>query len=573
MAKDEDKHDAVDDDSADSEESHGERRIFRGLREDYDSGGLWGIVGKTSERLALSFFALWIMTGLFMYMARPWGKAGHYYTLGEALYLMTQIITTIGYGDYVPYYPNGYLFTAMYVLCAAVTFSTLISAMTEKLVADQEALFQQELGTVKLVKPLLEGLSPSLKLTGSLDEEAQRPLQAAVQGEQGRHKARRGSGGSLHEGEDGDKSCCTVWTNRVYRSREAEWQAFIRALFMWTLCVIAGMLMYSNYCEMQDCVPGRCCTKAMFNASKAEEIRKCDYLIPRGCQHKFEYKGKNYTGCTLLDSTTGSAWCSMEPVWTEGVSWSRCDSPEDVVQTITEKFHFTWPGKESKEEPLDESMGQCALTTAKCCEAKTYTESFYMSVVTLTTVGFGDMVAVTHGGKWFAIFWMLIGVSAFANLVGKFGAVFLHKSHALEELSTDRLEEMLEDDLIRKCREEHTKMDRTGVSRAEFILYMLQHDVGVVSPEIVNMLSKNFDELDTDKSGYLGQGDLEDVKIEVDQSALEGRRMRVAENQHQWHGPFAAAPQPSRRTPAPPPYYGRVTTTSSRVLVSPANHR
>ncbi|CAJ1462206.1 unnamed protein product, partial [Effrenium voratum] len=50
-------------------------------------------------------------------------------------------------------------------------------------------------------------------------------------------------------------------------------------------------------------------------------------------------------------------------------------------------------------------------------EGKTPWEAFYMSVQTLTTVGFGDLYPVTAGGRAFATVWMLLGVTAAANTI------------------------------------------------------------------------------------------------------------------------------------------------------------
>ena len=44
-------------------------------------------------------------------------------------------------------------------------------------------------------------------------------------------------------------------------------------------------------------------------------------------------------------------------------------------------------------------------------------DSLYFSVVTLTTVGYGDFTPETSAGKVFTIFYMLLGLSIFAAFV------------------------------------------------------------------------------------------------------------------------------------------------------------
>jgi len=53
-------------------------------------------------------------------------------------------------------------------------------------------------------------------------------------------------------------------------------------------------------------------------------------------------------------------------------------------------------------------------------ENKTLFEAFYMSLITLTTVGFGAITPLTEGGMIFAAFFMLIGSASIVNVIGKF---------------------------------------------------------------------------------------------------------------------------------------------------------
>lgn len=50
-------------------------------------------------------------------------------------------------------------------------------------------------------------------------------------------------------------------------------------------------------------------------------------------------------------------------------------------------------------------------------EGKTFGQGIYMSIVTLSSVGFGAFTPVTHGGMVFGAYWMLFGVASLGALV------------------------------------------------------------------------------------------------------------------------------------------------------------
>jgi len=55
----------------------------------------------------------------------------------------------------------------------------------------------------------------------------------------------------------------------------------------------------------------------------------------------------------------------------------------------------------------------------------TYVEAFYMSCITLTTVGFGDYSPMSRHGRIFATFWMMIGIATTGNFIRAFSVVFM----------------------------------------------------------------------------------------------------------------------------------------------------
>ncbi len=56
-----------------------------------------------------------------------------------------------------------------------------------------------------------------------------------------------------------------------------------------------------------------------------------------------------------------------------------------------------------------------------------WVDSVYFSVITLTTVGYGDFSPVTTAGKVFTMFYVLVGIGIFVALVTEVGG------HLIEE--------------------------------------------------------------------------------------------------------------------------------------------
>jgi potassium channel subfamily K len=129
-------------------------------------------------------------------------------------------------------------------------------------------------------------------------------------------------------------------------------------------------------------------------------------------------------------------------------------------------------------------------------EERTFEEALYMSVVTLSTIGFGDQVAKTEHGRAFASVWMLLGVSAMATMVSEFSEEFLHmrQGWTTEDMTTSLLEEMDTD-------------GDNQVSKLEFLQFTLRR-YGLVSKEDFDAILAQFDALDRDQSGFLDAKDL-----------------------------------------------------------------
>eukprot|EP00429_Kryptoperidinium_foliaceum_P023363 CAMPEP_0176144520 /NCGR_PEP_ID=MMETSP0120_2-20121206/73584_1 /TAXON_ID=160619 /ORGANISM="Kryptoperidinium foliaceum, Strain CCMP 1326" /LENGTH=419 /DNA_ID=CAMNT_0017480901 /DNA_START=16 /DNA_END=1275 /DNA_ORIENTATION=- len=99
-------------------------------------------------------------------------------------------------------------------------------------------------------------------------------------------------------------------------------------------------------------------------------------------------------------------------------------------------------------------------------EGKTWMQATYMSVITLSTVGFGAFTATTEGGKVFAAFWMLAGVAALGALISGF-------------INTMMLEKKVERRCLKDLQDEFRSImqrasgGRAKMSKADFLKFGL----------------------------------------------------------------------------------------------------
>lgn len=67
----------------------------------------------------------------------------------------------------------------------------------------------------------------------------------------------------------------------------------------------------------------------------------------------------------------------------------------------------------------------------------TWIQSFYFTVVTLTTVGFGDLHPTTDGSRLFTAIFILAGVAITVSALGVIGATYLRKRETRLTRSSD----------------------------------------------------------------------------------------------------------------------------------------
>merc|ERR1719352_1658029 len=69
-------------------------------------------------------------------------------------------------------------------------------------------------------------------------------------------------------------------------------------------------------------------------------------------------------------------------------------------------------------------------------ENKTVFEAFYMSLITLTTVGFGAITPATEAGMIFSAFFFIVGSASIVNVIGKF-CEFVYKMIEFQRFSPE----------------------------------------------------------------------------------------------------------------------------------------
>jgi len=134
----------------------------------------------------------------------------------------------------------------------------------------------------------------------------------------------------------------------------------------------------------------------------------------------------------------------------------------------------------------------CKETSHEMCVktggyVKTWATSFYMAIITCTTVGFGDHSPRSRLGRLFSIVWMFCGVAAMGNMVTRLSDFFFsEKTKRKLWLGTDFDEKIFQE----------MDTDNSGaLTRAEYKNYFLVKH-GLVSRGLLHQIDVNFDTLD-----------------------------------------------------------------------------
>jgi len=115
-------------------------------------------------------------------------------------------------------------------------------------------------------------------------------------------------------------------------------------------------------------------------------------------------------------------------------------------------------------------------------EGKTWLQAIYMSVITLSTVGFGAFTPNTTWGMVFASFWMIFGSAALVSVITSF------TDYTLKMQEYERFDPEATHKAIDEFKDKHQNAEMTEI---QFIRFMLMQR-GTASESEVNSVLSNF---------------------------------------------------------------------------------
>ncbi|ESQ55595.1 hypothetical protein EUTSA_v10025197mg [Eutrema salsugineum] len=130
-------------------------------------------------------------------------------------------------------------------------------------------------------------------------------------------------------------------------------------------------------------------------------------------------------------------------------------------------------------------------------------DSFYLSVMSVTTVGYGDRAFKTLPGRLFAAIWLLVSTLAVAR-------AFLYLAEArVDKRNRERAKKVLRETMS-VSQFFAADIDNNGcVSKAEYVIYKLKEMEKITDKDIIP-ISKQFDKLDRCSNGKITLVDLLD---------------------------------------------------------------
>jgi len=141
-------------------------------------------------------------------------------------------------------------------------------------------------------------------------------------------------------------------------------------------------------------------------------------------------------------------------------------------------------------------LGSTGTIFYYCNEELSFVDSFYFSMITLATVGYGDVATTKQSTRIFGTFFVFFGVSMMAFAVGRFTAVLarVEQQKQIDEF----IKRGITDEVI-----EALDADGSGyIDKAEFLEWMLVQ-VGAAKRSDVKKCKEMFSCLDTDGGGTL----------------------------------------------------------------------
>eukprot|EP00602_Paraphysomonas_sp_CaronLab_P011365 CAMPEP_0185041920 /NCGR_PEP_ID=MMETSP1103-20130426/41809_1 /TAXON_ID=36769 /ORGANISM="Paraphysomonas bandaiensis, Strain Caron Lab Isolate" /LENGTH=407 /DNA_ID=CAMNT_0027581861 /DNA_START=391 /DNA_END=1614 /DNA_ORIENTATION=+ len=176
-------------------------------------------------------------------------------------------------------------------------------------------------------------------------------------------------------------------------------------------------------------------------------------------------------------------------------------------------------------------------------------EALYWAVVTITTVGFGDVVPQTNSGKVFTIVYSIVGCAVLASGINdliRYPLIVKSKQNELRvmtqfggELSEETLRGILNNDFFERIPDLRQKSN--SINKGEFILMVLCMMNKVHDKDVI-IVSKVFDMLDAGKEGVLSAqhivSEIARAQAREEQQKLEEEKSRSNREEGNAHSKF-----------------------------------
>ena len=130
-----------------------------------------------------------------------------------------------------------------------------------------------------------------------------------------------------------------------------------------------------------------------------------------------------------------------------------------------------------------------------------YFDALYYTIITASTVGYGDLAPKTQRGRLLAIFFIPLSVGAMGHFLSSVASVIMDSRRSSFQRQMERQELSMQDLEI---------MDQDGdgtVTRAEYLEFMLVA-MNKVDKDFIDEIRASFARLDVDRTGVLSKQDL-----------------------------------------------------------------
>lgn len=143
----------------------------------------------------------------------------------------------------------------------------------------------------------------------------------------------------------------------------------------------------------------------------------------------------------------------------------------------------------------------CTTTDA---QTKNWIQGFYMAVITMTTVGFGDFTPQSELGRVLGSWFMFFGVLSSANMVTAIGATIDAYKKKKDQLGGVKMTSAIFDQM---------DLNQDGlIGKGEFLQFVLLKE-GVITQDTVDQVQELYEAMDKDDSGGIT---LEEMENEFD---------------------------------------------------------